>query len=144
MKLVTLFGMLGLLALSGCASSAYKQRMEQREKLASSSGLYCEWINGDKHSDIDVEINLQMSKRCDSSKPFSLTPYKNPSDQNGIMYCCAMAGSGEPKVSSRKASGPAAQPAVGATGAKEAAAAAVTAPAAKSTGPQSDEIEVDK
>lgn len=141
MKLVTLFGMLGLLALSGCASSAYKQRMEQREKLASSSGLYCEWINGDKHSDIDVEINLQMSKRCDSSKPFSLTPYKNPSDQNGIMYCCAMAGSGEPKVSSRKASGPAAQPA--AASVKEGASPAVAAPAAKA-GPQSEEIEEDK
>lgn len=141
MKLVTLFGMLGLLALSGCASSAYKQRMEQREKLASSSGLYCEWINGDKHSDIDVEINLQMSKRCDSSKPFSLTPYKNPSDQNGIMYCCAMAGSGEPKTSSRKASGPAAQTS---SSVKDAAAPAVAAPAAKAAGPQSDEIQEDK
>lgn len=143
MKLVTLFGMLGLLALSGCASSAYKQRMEQREKLSSSAGLYCEWINGDKHSDIDVELNLQMAKRCDSSKPFSLTPYKNPSDQNGIMYCCAMPSS-EPKAPARKSSGPAAQPT---SSTKDAAVSgqgpAVAAPAAKA-GPQSDDIEEDK
>jgi hypothetical protein len=138
MKLVTLFGMLGLLALSGCASNAYKQRMEQREKLSSSAGLYCEWINGDKHSDIDVELNLQMAKRCDSSKPFSLTPYKNPSDQNGIMYCCAMPSS-EPKAAApRKTSSPAASASV-----KDGASPAVAAPAAKA-GPQSDDIVEDK
>jgi hypothetical protein len=136
-KLISVFGMLGLLALTGCASSSYKARQEQREKLANSAGLYCEWINGDKHSDIDVELNLQMAKRCDSSRPFTLTPYKNTADQNGIMYCCAMAGA-EQKVA-RKASAPAAQ-----SSAKEAAAAAISAPAAKSAGPQSDDIEEDK
>lgn len=134
-KLISVFGMLGLLALTGCASSAYKARQEQREKLANSAGLYCEWINGDKHSDIDVELNLQMAKRCDSSRPFTLTPYKNTADQNGIMYCCAMAGA-EQKVA-RKAA-----PAQSST--KEAAAAAVAAPAAKAAGPQSDEIVEDK
>jgi len=141
MKLVSVLGMLGLLVLSGCASSAHKARMEQREKLASSSGLYCEWINGDKHSDIDVEINLQMAKRCDSAKPFSLTPYKNSADQNGIMYCCAMAGS-EAKPVARKSSGPAAQKS---STNKEATPA--TAPASEATatpGPQSDSIEEDK
>lgn len=117
-KLISVFGMMGFLFLTGCASSAYKARQEQREKVANSAGLYCEWVNGDKHSDIDVELNLQMGKHCDSSKPFSLTPYKNPSDQNGIMYCCAMTGA-ESKApvssSSKKMSGPAAQkPAAGA------------------------------
>lgn len=124
-KVMSIFGMLGLLALTGCASSAYKVRQEQREKLASSAGLYCEWINGDKHSDIDVELNLQMAKRCDSAKPFTLTPYKNTSDQNGILYCCAMANS-EPKTSARKS-------------------APATAPAAQKTpGPQSEDIVEDK
>jgi hypothetical protein len=120
-KVISVFGMLGLLALTGCASGAYKARQEQREKLANSAGLYCEWVNGDKHTDIDVEINLQMAKRCDSSKPFTLTPYKNSADQNGIMYCCAMVNS-EPKAP-RKASTP-------------------TAPAAPR--PQSEEIVEDK
>jgi len=130
-KMVSVFGILGMLFLSGCASSAYKARQDQREKLAGSSGLYCEWINGDKHTDVDVELNLQMAKRCDSAKPFTLTPYKNSSDQNGIMYCCAIAGS-ESKVAARKSSP------------KESAAAAVAAPAAKEAGPQSEDIVEDK
>ena len=143
-KVFSVFGMMGLLFLTGCASSAYKARMEQREKVANSAGLYCEWINGDKHSDIDVELNLQMGKRCDSSKPFTLTPYKNPSDQNGIVYCCAMTGA-EPKVqasSSRKSSGPAAQKVTPTTG----NAPAVSAPAAGNppAASGSDEIEEDK
>ncbi|HEY8270262.1 MAG TPA: hypothetical protein VIG33_05195 [Pseudobdellovibrionaceae bacterium] len=115
---LSLSGMAGVLFLTGCASSAYKARQEQREKVASSAGLYCEWINGDKHSDIDVELNLQMGKRCDSVKPFTLTPYKNTSDENGIVYCCALTGA-EPKAPSssgiKKASGPAAQKAATAT-----------------------------
>ncbi len=134
-KLVSVFGMLGLLAMTGCASSAYKARQEQREKIANSAGLYCEWINGDKHSDIDVELNLQMAKRCDSARPFTLAPYKNTADQNGIMYCCAMAGA-EQKTA-RKVAPPQ-------SSTKEAAAAAVATPAAKAAGPQSDDIVEDK
>lgn len=111
MKCISKFGVMGLLFLTGCASSSHKARLEHREKLAQSSGLYCEWVNGDKHSDIDVEINLQMAKRCDSNKPFSLTPYKNSSDANGVLYCCSMA-NGEVRASAnagkRKSSGPAA------------------------------------
>jgi hypothetical protein len=100
---------LASLILTSCASSTYKARQEQREKLATSSGLYCEWISGDKHSDIDVEVNLQMGKRCDSSKPFSLTNYKNNADQNGIMYCCAMVEHAVAAPAPRKSSGPAAK-----------------------------------
>jgi len=113
---LTIFA-LGFLFLTGCASGTYRARQEQREKMASSAGLYCEWINGDKHADIDVELNMQMAKRCDSSKPFTLAPYKNNADQNGIMYCCAMTGGGSPvmssstheKSSSSSTSGPAAK-----------------------------------
>lgn len=98
MKKYFVFAGMGLLFLTGCASSHHKARLEQREKLAGSSGLYCEWINGDKFSDIEVELNLQMAKRCDAGKPFSLTPYKNSSDANGILYCCAMAQGSESKA----------------------------------------------
>ncbi|MBC7371566.1 MAG: hypothetical protein H7326_08380 [Bdellovibrionaceae bacterium] len=88
------------LLLASCASSTYKARQEQREKLASSTGMYCDWVNGDKHSDIEVELNLQMAKRCDANKSFGLTNYKNNSDQNGIMYCCAMGARVDAPVSS--------------------------------------------
>ncbi len=99
-------GVLLTLMLSSCASSTHKARMDQREKMAGSAGLYCEWISGDKHSDIDVEVNLQMARRCDSNKPFSLTTYKNSADQNGVMYCCGTAASEGRGSMSKKAAGP--------------------------------------
>ncbi|MGE5086592.1 MAG: hypothetical protein ACM3MG_09850 [Bacillota bacterium] len=79
--------------LSACASGAFKARQEQREKLASSSGMFCEFISGDVHPDLDVELNMAMARRCDSSRPFTITNYKNSSNQQGVVYCCAMAGS---------------------------------------------------
>ncbi len=80
------------LFLSACASGTFKARQEQREKMASSAGMYCEFVSGDVHPDIDVELNMLMAHRCDSSRPFSITNYKNSSDQQGVIYCCAMAG----------------------------------------------------
>ncbi len=88
------------LYLTGCASGAFKARQEQREKLVGSSGLYCEFVNGEQHPDIDVELNMQMAKRCDASKPFSITNYKTSSEMNGVMYCCQVPGSAKIKVSS--------------------------------------------
>lgn len=107
-KVISILGVVGCLLVTGCASSKYKARQEQREKMAGSAGLYCDWINGDKHSDIDVELNMQMAKRCDSSRPHSLTPYKNSSDQNGIMFCCATGGNSAIAQANKKSSGPAA------------------------------------
>jgi len=80
------------LLLSGCASGTFKARQEQREKLAASSGMFCEFISGDLFPDVDVELSMQMAKRCDSGKNFSITNYKNSSDQPGVIYCCATRG----------------------------------------------------
>jgi hypothetical protein len=96
LKISLLFTVAAALLLSGCGGARLKARQEQREKLVSSTGLFCEWVNGDKHSDFDVEVNLQMAKRCDSSKPFSLVPFKNTNDENGIMFCCGVAGYDNP------------------------------------------------
>lgn len=77
---------LGVLLLTGCTSM--QKRQEERNKVAQSSGLYCEFVNGDANNDVDVEVNLQMSKKCDISKQFTMTNYKNASDIFGIVYCC--------------------------------------------------------
>lgn len=77
--------------LVGCASG-YKARQEQREKAAAAAGLFCEFVNGEQHPDVDVELNLQMAKRCDASRPFSITNYKTSSEMNGIVYCCQPVG----------------------------------------------------
>ncbi|WP_413290138.1 hypothetical protein [Bdellovibrio sp. HCB337] len=145
-KIISVFGLMGLFLITGCASSSYKARLDTREKQASAAGLYCEWINGDKFSDIDVEVNLQMAKRCDSTKPFTLTPYKNSSDANGIMYCCAMTGGDSSKVASskRKSTGPAVTaPATSGGGSAPAATAASgggsAAAPASNAGPASDD-----
>lgn len=75
----------------GCASSKIKERKEQRDKIAQVSKLYCEFVNGDVYPDIDVALNLEMAKKCDLEKPFSLTQYKTPSESSGVIYCCNVA-----------------------------------------------------
>ena len=85
----TIFGFLLATLLVGCGS-AQKQRLELREKMAASSGMYCEFISGDVHNDIDVELNLQMARRCEPTKPLSITNYKNSSENYGVIYCCSV------------------------------------------------------
>lgn len=87
------------LLLSGCASGTFKARKEQREKLASSTGMYCEFVSGDLHPDLDVELSMQMANRCDSGKSFSITNYKNSSDQIGVIFCCSTVGRAERRTS---------------------------------------------
>lgn len=78
-----------MLLISGCASGR-KQKFEQREKLAASSGLYCDFINGDKNKEVELELNVMMAKKCDSDRPFSITNYKTPAEVTGVLYCCAI------------------------------------------------------
>lgn len=95
-----------VLVLSGCASGTFKVRQEQREKLASSSGMYCEFVSGDLFPDLDVELNMQMARRCDSGKNFSITNYKNSSDQVGVIYCCSTAKKSTAATAPKKSQSP--------------------------------------
>ncbi|MBV2168211.1 MAG: hypothetical protein KUL82_05845 [Bdellovibrio sp.] len=104
---------LSALFLSGCASGTFKARQEQREKLAASTGMYCEFVSGDLFPDVDVELSMKMASRCDSSKSFSITNYKNSSDQAGVIYCCSMAGKGERRAAVSSSSEKKATPAKG-------------------------------
>jgi hypothetical protein len=78
----------GLLT-SGCASSAMKARKAERDKLASQGKMYCDFVNGELFPDVEIQLNLEMAKRCDPDKSISITNYKNPSENVGIMYCCS-------------------------------------------------------
>lgn len=93
-----------ILFLSGCASGR-KQKLEQREKLAASSGLYCDFVNGDKNKEVELELNVLMSKKCDADRPFSITNYKTPAEVTGVLYCCGI------KKSEAVAKAPEAKPA---------------------------------
>ncbi len=72
----------------GCSSSGVKQRKEQRDKVAQSSKFYCEFLNAEQFPDIDVAINLEVAKRCDTTLPMQMFPYKTPTEVSGVMYCC--------------------------------------------------------
>lgn len=101
-RLILLFSS-SVLVLSGCASGTFKARQEQREKMAASSGMFCEFLSGDIYHDLDVELSMKMANRCDANRNFSITNYKNSSDQNGVIYCCATAARAERKAVPKKA-----------------------------------------
>jgi hypothetical protein len=91
---ISIFALLliSVFSLVGCGSSAVKQRKEQRDKMAQASKLYCEFVNGEIYAnDIDVALNIEMAKRCDAEKPFTVSQYKTPSESQGLIYCCSMA-----------------------------------------------------
>lgn len=92
---------MGCAFLSGCASSAMKARKEQQAKVSQSAKLYCEFISGSLYHDVDVALNLEMAKRCDSDKPFTITQYKTQSEDNGILYCCSITGATAPRVGNK-------------------------------------------
>lgn len=76
--------------LSGCASSQMKARKEQRDKVIQTSKLYCEFVNGELYPDVDVQLNLEMSKRCDVDKNMTITQYKTSNENMGLIYCCGI------------------------------------------------------
>ncbi len=74
----------------GACSNGMKLRQEMRTKVSKESGMFCDFVNGDDHKDVEVELNLQMAKKCDAVKSFTISQYKSSSDVNGMIYCCAM------------------------------------------------------
>ncbi len=77
--------------LSGCASSQMKARKEQRDRIVQSAKMYCDFVNGEIYPDVEVQLNLEMAKRCDANKNFSVTSYKTSNENVGVVFCCAMA-----------------------------------------------------
>lgn len=88
--------LLSLFVLSACGSSKIKERREQRDRIAQTSKVYCEFINGEQFPDIDVALNLEMGKKCDLDRPFSLSQYNTRSDTTGVLYCCSTLGKSAP------------------------------------------------
>jgi hypothetical protein len=85
--------------VTGCASSKFKQRKEQRDSLVRGQGIYCDMVNGDLFPDVEVQLNIEMAKRCDSNKSFSISGYRAPtSDAVGVVYCCALASANKSDV----------------------------------------------
>jgi hypothetical protein len=79
----------GLVFGVGC-TTAQKERRETRDRVASQSGLLCDFVNESDYKDVDVELNLRMANKCNSSKPFSVSGYKRLNESAGFMYCCSL------------------------------------------------------
>ncbi len=93
--------------VTGC-SSAQKARKEQRDKVAASSKLYCDFVNGELFpADVEVALNLEMAKKCDSERAFTITNYKTPAENNGVVFCCSIANAGKPTSAAAPAPAPA-------------------------------------
>ena len=75
--------------LVGC-SSAQKQRKEQRDQASQTSGLYCDFVNGEIFPDLEVALNLEIAKRCDIDRSLTISSYKTPSENQGVLYCCVL------------------------------------------------------
>lgn len=140
-----LVGIIAVAIFGGCASSQIKARKDQRDKAAQGAKLYCDFVNGELYPDVEVMLNLEMAKRCDSEKAFSITNYKTSNENMGIVFCCALPDKGseskESKVVVPKAD-VLAKPEVAKEAPKKEAAAkpAGDKPADKTAAPADDEL----
>lgn len=82
---------LGVVAQLAACSSGTSKRKDQQNQIVKSSKLYCEWVNGENQSDVDVVLNISMGQKCDANRPFSISDYKTANDITGMMFCCAVA-----------------------------------------------------
>lgn len=85
-SLFLLFVAVGTLLLTGCASN--NKKSEMRDRAIASSGLACDFVNGEKNRQIELELNIVMAKKCDLDKPYTVTDYKTPAEVTGLIYCC--------------------------------------------------------
>ncbi len=91
MKKIILWGCGLAILISGC-SGAQKTRRDERERLVQSKGVYCDFVSESDYTDVDIELNLRIAKKCDPSKPFNITSHKRVSDNPGVLYCCNVSG----------------------------------------------------
>lgn len=77
---------LSLLFVTGCSSG--NKKSEARDKVTSQSGLYCDFVNGEKNRQIELELNILMAKKCDVDKPYTISDYRSPAEVSGMIFCC--------------------------------------------------------
>ena len=80
---------LGAFILTACGSARIKARKDERDKVATISHMYCDFVNGEVYPDVEVAMNLEMAKHCEAKGLLSITQYHSPSDATGLVYCCS-------------------------------------------------------
>lgn len=87
------------IGLAACSSKERKQRQIAREQVVTTSKFYCEFINGEKFSDLDVMLNISMADKCDTTQHFSVNQYRTASEIPGVLYCCNLKSKSEASTS---------------------------------------------
>lgn len=101
-----LFTMIATVFFAGCSTAKLKARKDSRDRLAASTKMYCDFVNNDKFPDVEVQLSMEMGKKCEADKPFSISSMRTVNDTLGIVYCCnlsPLAKLGEPAKSDQKA-----------------------------------------
>ena len=83
---LSMFFVLSLLFVTGCSSG--NKKSETRDKVTTQSGLYCDFVNGEKNRQIELELNILMAKKCDVDKPYTISDYRSPAEVSGVIFCC--------------------------------------------------------
>jgi hypothetical protein len=88
MSRVVVVGSVSLALLTGCSSGRIKARHDERERVAQASHLYCDFVSGENYPDAEVELSIEMGRHCEAEKPITVTSYRSPSENMGLVYCC--------------------------------------------------------
>jgi hypothetical protein len=84
-----------VIALGACASSDRRQRQVIRDQVVAGTKFYCEFLNGEKYTDIDVALNIAIGEKCELLRQVSITGYRSISEIPGVIYCCNLKVKGE-------------------------------------------------
>ncbi len=90
--------------LSACGGRVSPQRSAERDKAAAQGGGYCNFVSGVEYPDVEVELSLQVSKKCDMKQSFSLTEYRTDKNNQGVLFCCGSNPAGFSSSNSRRSS----------------------------------------
>lgn len=85
-SLFLLLAGLFVLLMTGCSSK--NKKSEMRDRVVASTGLVCDFVNGEQNRQVELELNIMMAKKCDLDKPYTLTDYKTAAEVTGLVYCC--------------------------------------------------------
>ncbi len=78
----------GLIVFMTTGCSSKNKKAEIRDRAVVTSGLVCDFVNGEKNRQVELELNIVMAKKCDLDKPYTVTDYKTAADVSGLVYCC--------------------------------------------------------
>lgn len=89
-----IFGPLTLALLltltQGCSTAQMRESQRKKDVVFSKYGFSCDFVKTDSGYDMEAELTNRMVERCDSEKPFSVSPFVTATDVRGMIFCCSI------------------------------------------------------